>query len=97
MVTQRSDQRRREESAELHRYLTDPAHGLGWEPVLDDCDRPLPFAGAAIEITAEVVAACAREGAAFGREGVVTAEVAEDVALALRGAAVLAGTSGSAR
>lgn len=93
-MVSRDDQRRREEAAQLLQYLTDPGYGLGWRPTLDDSGRPLPFAGATVEITPELIAALGREGDVFGRNTVVTSEAAQDVALTLRGEAVLTATAG---
>jgi hypothetical protein len=88
MVSQGPDQRRREESATLVNYLT-KSYGWGWSPVLDADGRPVPHAGAATEITPELVAACGFEIDALGRGVVIPRRVAEDVATLLRGLAVL--------
>lgn len=98
MVAKSSDERRREEAAQLLQYLGNASYGLGWQPALNDSGKPVLFPGSEIEITTEVVAACAREGDVFGRGRTVVTEVAQDVALALRGQAVLAATpSGGTR
>ncbi|MBM7861787.1 hypothetical protein [Lentzea nigeriaca] len=93
MVT-RTDERRREQSAQLLRYFRVPSYGLGWAPVLDDDGRPVPYKGAQVEITAELIAALANEGDVFGRDTVITTEMANDVALTLRGEAIVASVAG---
>jgi hypothetical protein len=83
------DQRRRDEASQLLNFFTKP-YGYDWRPTLDADGRPVPHAGANVEITAELIAALGREADVLGTGTVVPHEVAEDVALCLRGQAVVA-------
>ncbi|MFD5828315.1 hypothetical protein [Lentzea sp. NPDC060358] len=93
MVSERADLRRRYESEQLLNHF----EFIYWRPTLDGDGRPVPFAGSAVEITPELVAAIGRKDKVLGENRVVPAEVARDVALALRGQAVLAAHAEDAR